>query len=102
MAKTPEAAGIIIRRKRILQYLGVMYGIPLRLGTLYNSIVYIDPDYDFPLFQKDIKYLRDKGYIEFIDEKIGGADEYRKKVVGLTPDGKEVAEGTDFDKALEI
>jgi len=102
MAKTPEAQSIIIRRKRILQYLSSMYPTPLQLGTLYNSIIYIDPDYDFPLFQKDIKYLSDKDYVEFIDEKIGGADEYRKKVVGLTPDGKEVAEGTDFDKALEI
>jgi len=102
MAKDPEVLTIKIRRKRILEYLGIIYGTPIELGTLYNQIVYVDPTYDISLFQKDITYLKAKSYIEFIDEKIGGASEYRKKVIGLTADGKEVAEGTDTDDALEI
>jgi len=103
MAKVPEAVKIKIQRNRILSVLDTMYPTPLQLGTLYESgCCYIDPAYSFELFTKDISYLKDKGYVEFIDEKIGGAGEFKKKVVGLTARGKEIAEQTQTDPALEI
>jgi hypothetical protein len=80
----------------------MMYPTPVQLGTIFDSIGYVDPAYVFSLFQKDIAYLEAKKYIEFIDEKVGGASEYRKKVCGLTAEGKEIAERTQTDPALEI
>ena len=102
MGTDPEVVKIKVARRRILSFLNMMYPTPLQLGTVFDSIGYVDPVYDFALFQKDIAYLADKGYIAFVDEKIGGASEFRKKVVSLTAEGKEIAERTQTDPALEI
>jgi hypothetical protein len=61
-----------------------------------------DEDYDFSLFRKDLTYLKQKGYVEYIDDRLGGAESYRNKCVGLTAEGKEIADRTQTDKALEI
>jgi len=103
MDTDPEVLKIKIARKRILAFLNIMYGTPLTLHTIYDqSLCYVDPTYDFSLFKKDIIYLKEKGYIEFVDDKIGGAVEFEKKVVRLTTLGKEIAERTRTDRALEI
>jgi len=52
--------------------------------------------------QKDISYFEQKGYIEWVDDKLGGADDFWQKVCKLTSSGKEIAEGTQTDPALEI
>jgi len=102
MGTDPDVLKIKISRKRILSFLNTLYPTPLQLQTIYDSSMYIDPAYDFALFAKDIAYLKAKGYIEFIDEKIGGVPEFGKKVAGLTARGKEIAERTQSDAALEI
>ena len=102
MGIEPEVLKIKIARKRILSFLNMMYPTPLQLGTIYDSVSYVNSTYDFSLFEKDIAYLKAKGYIEFIDEKIGGVSEFRKKVISLTAEGKEIAERTQIDDALEI
>ena len=102
MGTDKEVLKIKLVRRRILGFLNMMYPTPLMLGTIYDKISYIEPTYDFSLFEKDITYLRDKGWLEFVDENIGGADEFRKKVVSLTASGKEIAEQTQTDPALEI
>jgi len=102
MGTDPEVLKIKVARKRILGFLNMMYPTPLQLGTIFDSIGYLDPSYDFVLFQKDITYLRDKNWIEFIDEQIGGVSQFKKKVIGLTAEGKEIAERTQTDPALEI
>jgi len=99
---SPEIAKIKQSRKRLLEYLNILYGTPLVLNTLFEAMIGIDYSYDLPIFVKDIKYLKDKGYIEFIDEKIGGGTVYLRKVISLTPKGKEIAEGTQTDPALEL
>lgn len=93
---------IKIARQRILQCLNMMYPTSLQLATIFNAICYTSPDYELALFRKDIHYLADKGWLKFIDEKIGGFPEFQKKVVGLTAEGKEIAEKTQTDPALEI
>lgn len=103
MNTDPEVLKIKIARKRILAFLNIMYGTPLQLHMIYDqSLCYVDPAYDFTLFKKDILYLKEKGYIEFVDDKIGGATEFKKKVAKLTTEGKEIAERTRTDRALEI
>jgi hypothetical protein len=87
-------------RRRLLFGLNVLYESPITLRSLYNSFCSIN--YDKGLFAKDITYFYDKGWIEFIDDKIGGADKFMDKVIKLTAEGKEIAEGTQTDPALEI
>jgi len=93
---------IKLDRRRILEYLNMMYPVPLQTRTLFQSIIYVNPAYDLSTFRKDVFYLRDKGWVEFVDEKIGGMHDFEQKVLALTAAGKEVAEGTGTDQAMEI
>jgi len=102
MGTEPEILKIKLARKRILSFLNMMYPTPLQVGTIYDSIGYIDSTYDMQLFQKDLAYLKAKDWIEFVDEKIGGAARFKNKVICLTATGKEIAEQTQTDPALEI
>ena len=88
-------------RGRLLTNLNLFYPSPVTLKTLFRTVC-DDPVYSRALFNKDIVYFYQKGYIEFIDEKIGGADDFEGKVCRLTGPGKEIAEGTMTDEALEI
>jgi hypothetical protein len=97
-----DAFKIIQSRKRLLTNLNILYPSAISTGELYRTVCHLDPTYDFSLFQKDIAYFKDKGWIEFIDDRLGGFDDYRKKVIKLTAEGKEIAEGTEIDEALEI
>ncbi|HIJ66801.1 MAG TPA: hypothetical protein HPP51_00760 [Planctomycetes bacterium] len=89
-------------RNRLMQYLDTLYPSPVQLATLFKSMVYLYDDYELVLFKKDIAYLAAKDYIEYVDEKIGGVGKFLKKVVRLTAVGKEIAEKTQTDPALEI
>ena len=88
-------------RGRLLTNLNLFYPSPVTLKTLYRTVC-DDPAYGRALFKKDIVYFGQKGYIEFLDEVIGGADDFDSKVCRLTDTGKEIAEGTMTDEALEI
>ena len=102
MAKDPEAVKMMQLRILILGNLNRLYPTPLQVRTLYRVMCGFDENYSISLLQKDITYLKQKGYVEYIDEKIGGADSFEKKCVGLTAQGKEITDRTQTDKALEI
>jgi len=102
MAKDPEAVRIMQLRKLILENLNRLYPTPIQVGTLYKVMCGFDEHYDFSLFQKDLIYLNQKSYIRFVDEAIGGSSSFRSKVIGLTAEGKEIADRTQTDKALEL
>ena len=89
-------------RLLILSNLNRMYPTPLQVRTLLLVMVGFDENYSSSLLQKDLMYLKQKGYIVWIDEKLGGADSFEMKVLGLTAEGKEIADRTQTDKALEI
>ena len=99
---TPEAVKIKEARRNILRNLDLVYPSGLRIQALYQTVCAVDQLYDFNLFCNDIVYLKEKGYLRYIDDAFGGMDRFDNKVVKLTPDGKEIAEGTDRDPALEI
>jgi len=101
MADKIDIVRIKQARGRLLVNLNLLYPSPVMLTTLYRTVC-DDPLYNRSLFQKDIQYFKDKGYIEFVDDVIGAADNFWKKVCKLTGPGKEVAEGTRTDPALEI
>lgn len=97
-----QPAKIKQMRQLILSSLNRLYPSPLQVRTLYRVMCGFDENYDLSLLQKDITYLKQKGYVEYIDDKLGGADSFREKVIGLTAEGKEIADQTQSDPALEI
>jgi len=101
MTKNIDAFKIKHMRIRLLTNLNLFYPSPVRLDSLYRTVC-DDLAYNRAYFQKDINYFHQKDYVEFIDERIGGSDDFFKKVVRLTCRGKEIAEGTQADPALEI
>lgn len=89
-------------RQLILANLNILCPTAVMLRTLFRGVLAVHPTYDQSLFEKDIWYLKEKAYIEYIDDIIGGAPNWIKKVVRLTASGKEIAERTATDPALEI
>jgi len=102
MRKDPEAIKIMQMRRLILSNLNRLYPTPLQTQTLYRVLCAFDEHYSLSLLAKDIAYLKQKNYIEFIDEQIGGSDSFEKKFIGLTAAGKEIADNIQTDSALEI
>jgi len=101
--KEPSAVKIKTIRRQILTTLNIVCPTALTIRTIYyNVISAVDPTYDEGLCKKDIWYLKEKGYIEFVDDMIGGTSEFIHRVITLTARGKEIAEKTQFDPALEI
>jgi len=98
----PEAIKKKQVRVLILSNLNRVYPTPLQTRTLYRVMLGFDENYDLSLLEKDVVYLKQKGYVEFVDEKIGGADSFRDKCLGLTAEGKEIADRTQTDDALEV
>ena len=86
----------------LLRNLDLVYPSGLTASSLYQTVCGIDETYDFGLFTKDVFYLKQKDYIYFVDDAIGGGGEFKKRTVKLTYQGKEIAEQTMTDKALEI
>jgi len=98
----PKPVKIKQMRVFILFNLDRLYPSPLQVGSLYNVLVGFDEGYDIDLLAKDLAYLKEKGYVRYVDEAIGGADGFRNKYIKLTAEGKEIADRTQTDKALEI
>lgn len=96
----------VVKKKQIrislLENLNRLYPTPLQIRTLMRVMCGFDEHYDISLLQKDITYLKQKGYVEFIDERIGGYSIFADKYLGLTAEGKEIADQTQTDSALEI
>ena len=102
MNTDPEAVKKKQARRLILTNLNRLYPTPLQIRSLYRVMCGFDENYDLSLLQKDVTYLKQKGYVEYVDDKIGGADSFSDKCLGLTAEGKEIADRTQTDDALEI
>ena len=98
----PDAVRMKQNRLMILSNLNRLYPTPIQIGTLFRVMIAFDETYSMSLLQKDVSYLKQKEYVEYIDEKIGGYDHFHKKFLGLTAEGKEIADHTATDDALEI
>lgn len=89
-------------RVMILQSINRLNPGGVLVRTLYRSIIGFYENYSLSLLDKDIWYLKKKGYVEYVDNKLGGTDIFEEKVIGLTAEGKEIADRTQTDDALEI
>lgn len=91
-----------LARHYILEALNMLYPSGIRMDSLNRILLGTCPTYDLGLLAKDATYLKEKGYLEFIDEVISGGTEFKKKVAKLTAEGKEIADKITTDPALEI
>ena len=89
-------------RRAILTNLNIFYPTAVTTSTLYNTVCGYDPTYGWSLFTKDLTYFQDKGWIGYVDDRLGGMDSFKKKVILLTAEGKEIAERTMTDPSLEM
>ena len=90
------------QRRRLLTNLNLLYPSPFLTATIWRTVCGYDPGYDHSNFKRDIAYFVDKGWLRYADDALGGAGDFADKVVVLTATGKEIAERTMTDPALEI
>jgi len=102
MLKSVDAIKIIQVRTMILNKLDMVYPSGLSLKYVIKMIGIIVPFYGWNSLKKDIYYLEEKGYITFIDNDPNLMQSTEQKIAKLTATGKEIAEGTLIDEALEI
>lgn len=103
MNQDPLAVRIKQARRLILSNLNRVYPTPLQVRTLYRVMCTFDENYSLDLMEKDVVYLKQKKYLSYVDEAIGGiGGGFENKFLGLTAAGKEIADRTQTDKALEI
>lgn len=98
----PEVLKIQQIRRLILESLNMMYPTALRTEQVYRVCISVDPSYEWHLFEKDIFYLKEKKYLAFVDDQIGLHPPLNKKTAKLTVKGKDIADRTQTDPALEI
>lgn len=99
------AAEVLIikqQRRNLLTNLNLLYPHPMQVQTVYRTVNGYDPNYDPSNYKRDIMYFHDKGWLRFADDTLGGAVTFEEKVIILTAKGKEIAEQTMTDPALEI
>jgi len=101
MTDHAEPLKIKLARRMMLNNLNILYPTPVMLRTLFRTLITVDPTYDESLFIKDVTYLLQKGYVQFINNPLAG-DKYKDHLAQLTASGKEIAERTATDSALEI
>jgi hypothetical protein len=91
-------------RQIILESLNITYPSPMMVRSLMFAIISsVNMAYNENLVLKDLTYLQDKGYLTIV-EKVGLSPilPFEKRLVRLTAKGKEIAERTMSDPALEI
>lgn len=98
----PDAVRMKQTRLMILSNLNRLYPTPIQIQMLFRVMVSFDETYSMSLLEKDVVYLKQKEYVEYIDERIGGYYYFQRKFLGLTAKGKEIADRTATDDALEI
>jgi hypothetical protein len=106
MNNRPNASSqsIAIRtvRRILMQLLNHSYPAKQYVHTLFNNAIYIEPTYEKAMFVKDLFYLQDKGYLKVIENVMEKGSELMDRYIVLTAAGKEIAEQTMIDPAMEI
>lgn len=100
---TSQQAELIRTVRRILlQLLNHAYPAKQYVKSLFNKAIYIEPTYDKGMFIKDIFYLQQKGYLTISENCLTRGSELFERFIVLTAQGKEIAEQTMIDEAMEI
>jgi hypothetical protein len=100
--QSPQAEQIKTVRRILMQLLNHSFPARMLVSTLFKNTIYIEPTYDESLFVKDLFYFEKKGYIEFPENILNRGKTLMEKLIVLTAVGKEIAEQTMVDEAMEI
>ena len=89
-------------RREILRALNIMYHIgPLSFPALCEALLHLELP-DEQCVQRDLTYLRDKGYVCWVGApKRGAYMPWARRLYKLTVKGNEIAERIAEDPALE-
>jgi len=89
-------------RNVILDALNMTYPNAMRMASLNRCVLGLIPAYDIGLLEKDVYYLKAKGYLEAPNEEVDRMLALKKRFVKLTAAGKEIADDIINDPAIEI
>jgi len=101
MSKSLTAAIIRQQRDRLLCNLNLLYPTPVFLKTIWRTVC-TDMSYEKSNYKRDIGYFHDKGWIRLTDNPFDSSQNWDDRLCVLTAAGKEIAEGTMTDPAMEI
>jgi hypothetical protein len=97
-----QAEQIRTVRRILMQCLNRSYPAKQFVKTLFNKAIYIEPTYEKAAFVKDIFYLQDKGYLRISENVLTVGSDLMDRFVVLMADGKEIADKTMIDEAMEL
>lgn len=97
-----QAEQIRTIRRIIMQRLNQSFPSRMLVSTLFKHAIYIEPTYEKRNYVKDLYYLEKKGYLEFPENILNKGAELMDRLIVLTATGKEIAEQTMVDDAMEI
>jgi hypothetical protein len=100
--QSAESVAIRTARRILMQSLNSSFPAKTYVKTLWGNAIYIEPTYDKEMFVKDIFYLQKKGYLELTENVLTQGSKLFDKFILLTAEGKEIAEQTMSDPALEL
>ena len=86
MSKSREAQGIVRSRQFVLNGLNLIYPSGMYLDQLFRTVLASDPVYQWGQFEKDVTYLVEKGYLEYVMDDF--QTPFKRKVAKLTAAGR--------------
>jgi hypothetical protein len=98
----PDSIRIRELRRMIMQSLNTLFPSKAYVRTLWRIVIGIEPTYDKSMFVKDVFYLQAKGYVALTKSPLAENGKVEEQFILLTASGKEIAEQTMSDPALEI
>ena len=97
-----ESLAIRTQRRTILTALNQCYDVKLYIESVWLVVLFNEPSAEQTLFKRDILYLEMKGYVKITEGLFMKGCPFLKRFIQLTASGKEIAEETMKDPALEI
>ena len=101
-SESAESKAIRTIRHILMQCLNQSYPAKQYVRTLFENAIYIEPTYEKANFIKDIFYFQDKGYVKITENVLTKGSKLFDRFIVLTAPGKEIAEKTMTDDAMEI
>ena len=96
-----RAAMIKATRREILNVLNIMYGIgPFGFPSICQALLHLQLP-DERCVQRDLTYLADKKYVEWVNPGKRGFVPWKDRFFRLTATGNEMANAISSDPALE-
>jgi hypothetical protein len=97
-----ESIAIRTQRCQILRALNECFDVKVFIKSIWRAVLINNHHAEETLFKRDLLYLEKKGYLEITEDMFCKGGPFMDRLIQLTAEGKEVAEQTMNDPALEI